>query len=120
MKNITLIIGLVLFFQNMALCVLFDSISAKTTIVSSVVILVSTLLSHVSSQLHFQDAFKISLPWVFFSIGAIQYVFAFFIGTRVAKLSILVIIVLFAFESILLIITNTFSKRTMHNNTSVS
>ena len=115
MKNITLIIGIVLLSLNLAICLLFDSISVEIAIVTSVVILVSTLLSHVSSQLHSQNGFKISLPWTFLTIGTIQYVFAFLADNRVAKLSTLIILVLFAFELLLLIITYTISKSSNNN-----
>jgi len=113
MKNITLIIGIALLSLNLAVCLLFDSISTKTTIMTCLVIGVSSLLSHISSLLQYQDAYKISLPWTFFTIGAIQYVCAFLFKSCAKEIGALIILILFAFELLLSVISYIISKRTM-------
>lgn len=95
----------------MLICWLLSSVSKNTLIISSFVIATTSLLVFLSGVLPLKNGFKVSLPFFFSFNGLVEYALSFFIKDSFKDNGYLVaIIVLFAFQVIVGLITYFVSK----------
>ena len=112
MKMIILLSGLVLLLINVLLGLILSSFDRCHVVISSVVIMVTTLLLYLTTVIQLKDGYKISLALLFLIAGVFEYVLALYAPNQFKDNWWLIVVVLFmAFEIILLIVTNTISKK---------
>lgn len=74
--------------------------------------MVTTLLLYLTTVIQLKDGYKISLALLFSIVGIFEYVLSLYAPNQFKDNWWLIsVILLIAFETILLIVTNTFSKK---------
>lgn len=112
MKKIILLSGLVLLLMNVLFGLILSSFDGYDVVISSVVIMVTTLLLYLTTVIQLKDGYKISLALLFLIAGVFEYVLSLYAPNHFKDNWWLIVVILFmAFEIILLIVTNTISKK---------
>jgi len=114
MKNITLIIGIILLIANLLLGSILSIYPAFNMWLNSGVIAATTVLLYVIGRISLKDGFKISLTFLFGFFGFITFVLGLFTPQRYSdNWYLLAIILIVAFEAIILTITHIISKKSL-------
>ena len=112
MRNITLITGFILLVANLLFGSILSSYPAFNMWLNSGVIVANTVLIYALSIITLRDAFKISLSFLFGVLGFIVFVLGLFAPQQYTDNWYLIAIVLIvAFEAIILTITHIISKK---------
>lgn len=112
MKQITLSIGMILLFSNLAFGLVLKSYDVFNLILSSVVIVVTTVLMLLVSYIKMKDGFRIPLYFINAFCGIVEYVIAVIAKHDIGNnwyFAILIIVA--ALQVILLMSSNAVSKR---------
>lgn len=114
MKQIIVVIGIILFVTNLLFGLVLSSYEAFNLIVSSLVIVSTTALLFCLNVLTLKDGFKISLYVLFSILGGVEFVLSLFSSKTFENNWFLLVIVLsFAMQSIILLITRKVSIKLM-------
>ncbi|MDR1181495.1 MAG: hypothetical protein LBL13_05925 [Bacteroidales bacterium] len=112
MKNITLITGIILLIANLLFGSILSVYPAFNMWLNCGVIAATTVLIYLLQIIKMKDAFHISLSFLFFLFGIIEFVLGLFAPQRYTdNLYLSVIILIVAFEAIMFIIVNLVSKK---------
>ena len=111
MRNITLITGIILLVANLLFGSILSSYPAFNMWVNCGVIVATTVLLYVVGHIALKDGFKISLTFLFGFLGFIKFIIGLFMPQQYADNGYLIAIILVvAFEAIVLTITYIISK----------
>ena len=112
MKRIIIISGIVLLTVNILFGLILSFFDNFNACVSSAVIIVTTLLLLLTNAICLKNGYKVSLFCLFSVLGIVEYALSLFAPNKFAdNLWLIIVIVLIAIETILLLMTNTISKR---------
>jgi hypothetical protein len=112
MKNITLITGIILTIANLLFGSILSVYPAFNTGLNCGVIIVTTALLYILKSITLKDGYYISLYIIFGILGFIEFVLGLFAPQRYTDNWYLIsIILIVAFEAIVLVITNIVSKK---------
>ena len=112
MKRIILLSGFVLLLMNVLFGLILSSFGWFNVLISSIVIVITTLLLYLITIIQLKNAYRISFCLLFVVAGVLEYFLALFAPAKFKDNWWLVIVVLLmALETILLIVTNTISKK---------
>lgn len=112
MKRIILLTSLVLLIMNLLFGAILSSYGIYNMMISSFVIVFTGILLYFTDSIRLKDGFKVSLMLLFAIGGLIEFVLSLFAPNRITDNWWLVAVVaIMAAEAILLILTNTVSKK---------
>lgn len=112
MKNITIIITLSVLFVNILIKLIFPSYETFNVCLNSATIIVHAALLLLLQTVCLKDAFRISLGFLYSTLSLAMYVWGFFVPSHIeGNISLLAMVLLVFFEIMVLIITNTVTKK---------
>ena len=112
MKNITLIAGFILLVANILFGFILSIYPTFNMWVNCGVIAATTLLIYTLSHITMKDAFKISLSFLFSTLGGVIFIIGLMMPQRLEdNLHLLAIVLIVAFQAIVLTVTNVVSKK---------
>lgn len=112
LKNTTLISGLVLLVANILFGLILSIYPMFNMWINCGVIVAVTLLIYALSHIVMKDAFKISLSFLFSTLGFVIFIIGLLMPQRFEdNLHLLAIILIVAFMAIVLAVTNIVSKK---------
>ena len=113
MNKTILWIGGVFALLNLLIGLIVSAYGGVNIAVTTVIILLTTIiLLGVNGSMGLKDGFKISLDFIIPVIGLIEYFFALFMPNRfIDNWCLIVILILLAFESLILIGTKSISNK---------
>jgi hypothetical protein len=112
MKNITLITGTILLVANLLFGSIISIYPTFNMLLNCGVIVATTVLIYAVGQIALKDGFKISLSFLFSIFGFITFLLGLFAPQRYENnFSLIMIILIVAFEAIILTITYIISKK---------
>jgi len=111
MKNITLITGIILLAANLLFGSMISIYPSFNMLLNCGVIVATTVLLYAVGQIALKDGFKISLSFLFGILGFIIFLLGLFAPQRYEdNLALMAIMLIVAFEAIVLTITYLISK----------
>ena len=112
MKKIIILSSCVLLVANLLLGAIISYYGGYNLAVSSVVIVATGLLLYLTDTIHLKDGYKISMLFLFTFVGVLEFIFSLVAPNRFTDNWWLVLVIgLIAIEVILLVITNSVSKK---------
>ena len=112
MKNITLITGFIMLIANLLFGSILTIYPTFNMLLNSGIIIATTILIYAVGQIALKDAFKISLSFLFSTIGTILFILGLFTPPRYTdNLFLAAIILIVAFQASVLTITHIVSKK---------
>ena len=112
MKKIIILSSCVLLVANLLLGAIISYYGGYNLAVSSVVIVATCLLLYLTDTIHLKDGYKISMLFLFTFVGVLEFIFSLVAPNRFTDNWWLVLVIgLIAIEVILLVITNSVSKK---------
>ena len=111
MKNITLITGIILLAANLLFGSMISIYPSFNMLLNCGVIVATTVLLYAVGQIALKDGFKITLSFLFGILGFIIFLLGLFAPQRYEdNLALMAIMLIVAFEAIVLTITYLISK----------
>lgn len=106
-------IGGVFALLNLLIGLIVSAYGGVNIAVTTVIIILTTvILLVVNGSMRLKDGFKVSLDFIIPVIGLIEYFFALFMPNRFTdNWCLIVILILLAFEVVILIVTKTISNK---------
>lgn len=113
MNKTILLIGGVFAILNLLIGLIVSAYGGVNLAVTTVIIILTTIiLLGVNSSMGLKDGFKVSLDFIITIIGLIEYFFALFMPNRFTdNWCLIVILILLAFEALILIVTKSISNK---------
>jgi hypothetical protein len=111
MKNITLIVGIILLIANLLFGSILSIYPAFNMWLNCGVIVAGTVLLYTVGQIALKDGFKISLSFLFGTLGFICFILGLFTPQQYTdNWYLIAIILIVAFEAIILTVAHIISK----------
>lgn len=112
MKQAILTLGIIFLFANIAFGLVLDSFDTFNVVFSSGAIAVTTIILLLVDYIKIKDAFKVSLYFVNAVCGLIEYIIGLIVEHDMPNnWYYAVLIMILAFQSVLLTVTNITSKK---------
>lgn len=112
MKQIILTLGIIFLFANIAFGFVLDSFDTFNVIFSSGAIVTTTIIHLLVNYIKMKDAFKVSLYLINVICGLIEYIIGLVVERNMPNnWYYVVLIIVLAFQSVLLTATNITSKK---------
>jgi len=110
-KNIVLITGFILLIANLLIGSILSVYPAFNMLLNSGVIIANTVLLYLLSIITLKDGFRISLSFLFSFFGLVEFILGLIAPQRYEDNGyLLAVILIVAFEAIMLVITHLVSK----------
>jgi hypothetical protein len=110
-KNIVLITGFILLIANLLIGSILSVYPAFNMLLNSGVIIANTVLLYLLSIITLKDGFRISLSFLFSFFGLVEFILGLIAPQRYEDNGyLLAVILIVAFEAIVLVITHLVSK----------
>lgn len=112
MKRIIILSSAVLLVANLLLGLILSFYGGYNVAISSFVIIGTGILLYLIHTINLKDAYKVSLTLLFAIAGCLEFLLSLLSPNRLTdNWWLIIVILLMAFEAIMLIVTNTISKR---------
>ena len=111
MKNLTLVIGGIVFLLNLVIGLIFSSYKPFNIGLNSGIIIVNTLMLYSLGTVHIKDGFKISLSFLFLIAAAIEFILALFTPASWDNNVILIMLLFLLVGQIILYVISFFTSK---------
>ncbi len=112
MKRIIILSSSVLLVANILLGLILSFYGGCNVVLSSLVIIGTGLLLYLIQTIKLKDAYKVSLTFLFTIAGCLELILSLISPNRfIDNWWLIIVIILMAFEAIILIVTNTISTK---------